>query len=424
MRTYHIALIAALIAGGILPDVVRSEDRTLEQRVSELEQRLPPSAADSKSATVEAGDNGFLLHSPDNAYQFRLSAYLQADERTFLGDDQPAATNTFFLRRVRPIIQGTVDKYHTFSFVPDFGQGATVLQDAYYENIYIAQAKLRAGKFKTPFGLERLETDANTHFVELALPSSLTPNRDVGAQVSGPLANGSVSYAVGVFNGNPDNTVTDADTNDSKDVAGRVFFTHQGLGAGLGATYGTEAGSLPTFKTTGGQTIFSYATGSAADGERFCISPQGDYYRGPFGLLAEYIESGQVIKKGSADNRIRHSAWQTAASVILTGEKNSYADGVAPQHAFDPRNGGWGAWELAARYSELDFDDDVLTLGLANNASSVSRAQAWAIGINWYLTRHVKYVLNFERTTFTGGAAGGTDREPENVLVARIQFFI
>ena len=131
-----------------------------------------------------------------------------------------------------------------------------------------------------------------------------------------------------------------------------------------------------------------------------------------------------MIKKGTADSRIRHNAWQTAASIVLTGEKNSYADGVTPARPFDPKRGRWGAWELAARYSELDIDDDVFALALASNVTSVSRAQAWAVGINWYLTRHVKYVLNYERTRFTGGAAGGTNHEPENVLIARLQLFI
>jgi phosphate-selective porin OprO/OprP len=414
MRTFQIALVAALISGGVLPDQNLRAEETLEERVSNLEKR---------TAYAEAGQNGFLIKSGDGDFQLRLSAYVQADGRTFIGDDQPAATNTFFIRRARPILQGTVGRHHSFSIVPDFGQGATVVQDAYYENTYVTQAKLRAGKFKTPFGLERLETDPNTHFAELALPSSLVPNRDIGAQIAGQSEEGTVAYAIGVFNGNPDNTTTDADTNDSKDAVGRVFFTHRGFGAGVGATYGKQAAALPSFKTTGGQTFFSY-TGALADGERVRLSPQGYYYAGPFGLLGEYVQSAQEIRKSGTLSKVKHSAWQAATSIVLTGEKNSYADGITPAYPFDPRNGHWGAFELAARFSELNIDDDVFALGFASPTSSVSRARGRAVGINWYLTRHVKYVLNYERTSFTGGAAGGTNREPENLLLCRIQLYI
>ena len=48
------------------------------------------------------------------------------------------------------------------------------------------------------------------------------------------------------------------------------------------------------------------------------------------------------------------------------------------------------------------------------------KAFAWAVGLNWYLNRNVKEVFDYERTTFTGGAAGG-DRPAENALFFRTQ---
>ena len=40
------------------------------------------------------------------------------------------------------------------------------------------------------------------------------------------------------------------------------------------------------------------------------------------------------------------------ASYLLTGEDASYG-WVKPYHPFDPRNGFWGAWEVAARISNV-----------------------------------------------------------------------
>jgi hypothetical protein len=40
--------------------------------------------------------------------------------------------------------------------------------------------------------------------------------------------------------------------------------------------------------------------------------------------------------------------------------------------------------------------------------------------VNWHFTRAVKVGVNYERTTFTAGAASG-DREPENAVIGRFQ---
>ena len=49
------------------------------------------------------------------------------------------------------------------------------------------------------------------------------------------------------------------------------------------------------------------------------------------------------------------------------------------------------------------------------------KAFAWAVGLNWYLNRNIKQVVDFERTTFTGGAADGADRPAENAFFIRTQ---
>ena len=49
-----------------------------------------------------------------------------------------------------------------------------------------------------------------------------------------------------------------------------------------------------------------------------------------------------------------------------------------------------------------------------------SKAKAWAVGVNWYLARAIKVVVDYEHTTVTGGTAAG-DREAENFVVTRVQ---
>jgi phosphate-selective porin OprO/OprP len=93
---------------------------------------------------------------------------------------------------------------------------------------------------------------------------------------------------------------------------------------------------------------------------------------------------------------------------------------VRPSKPFDPSKGQWGALELAARIHSLGIDDEVFARALADPTRAPSKAQAWAVGLNWYLNRNVKYVLNFEQTRFDGGSASG-DRRKENAVLVRAQ---
>ena len=75
---------------------------------------------------------------------------------------------------------------------------------------------------KTPLGLEQLYSDYTLLLPERTLLTNLVPNRDVGIQAQGDLAGGLVTYVAAVFNGIPDATNGDVDTDTAKDFAGRV----------------------------------------------------------------------------------------------------------------------------------------------------------------------------------------------------------
>jgi len=389
-------------------------------------------------ATVTAGRDGFSIRSADNAFQLRLRGYVQLDGRFYQDDVAKKGTDTFIIRRARPILEGTIFKIFDFRIMPDFGAGTTVLQDAYVNARFAPGFQVRAGKFKPPVGLERLQSATDLLFVERALPTNLVPNRDLGVQLQGGFGGGGgdrLSYALGVFNGVVDAGNGDLDTNNGKDTAGRIVFTPfggtagKGLGVGLAASTGNQNGTtastgLPSYKTGGQLTFFSYrsdgtAVGTTlADGRRERLSPQLYWYGGPFGLLAEYVRSSQEVRRGVTSAKLENDAWQVAGSFVLFGGEPSYR-GVDPKNPFDSAQHHWGALELAARYNRLEVDDKAFPL-FANPASAASRASAWAVGLNWYLTKGVRFMLDYEQTRFQGGAPTG-DRPDEKVILDRIQ---
>lgn len=449
MRYLMVSLCCALLA---LPATEAQEpeaEPTVEERLDELEQKiriLDRKAELEKEQVTEkaktagqatAGKDGFSLKSADGNFVLKLRGYVQLDGRFFQSDDQRPGTDTFTLRRVRPILEGTVYKIFDFRIMPDFGGGQTVLQDAYLEGRFTPAFKVRAGKFKPPVGLERLQSGADLLFVERAFPTNLVPNRDLGVQVSGDLGGGAASYAVGVFNGVPDGASADGDTNDGKDYAARLFFlpfaksdgAFKNLGFGVAGSTGDQEGTvaspgLPSFRTPGQQTFFSYRSdGTApntviADGGRTRLSPQAYLYTGPFGVLAEYVVSRQAVRRNTDARDLEHKAWQVAASWVLAGGEPSYR-AVNPKQVFDRAAGTWGAFEIAARYHKQELADAAFPT-FANPASSASAAEAWAVGFNWYFNKNLRLLFDYETTSFEGGAVTG-DREDEKILFSRFQ---
>ncbi len=429
-------------------DGVNVDPSTLESRVDALDQqlrileRLRELAADSaataaktrQSATANARD-GFSLESADGHYSLKLRGYAQADGRFYPSDDADAISDNFLLRRARPILEVTVGQYFGFRVMPDFAGSQAALQDAYWEGRFDPAFSVRAGKFKPPIGYERLQSATDISFAERGLPTNLAPSRDIGLQIGGE-AGGVLEYQVGVFNGAPDLGAPDTDLNDAKDLAARVFFQPikdgalRGLGFGISGSTGVEEGSatateLAGYRSASQQTFFRYRTDAlvpdntvVAGGRRSRLAPHAYLGLGSLGVLGEYTINRQDVRAGATTVRLTHRAWQASGSFFLTGEYAGFRN-PAPRKPFDLKAGTFGALELAARYGELDIDDDAFPL-FASSGSSASKARGLGLGVNWHLSKQIKVLVSYEHTAFEGGAETG-DRASEDFVVTRFQ---
>jgi len=379
---------------------------------------------------VLAGQDGIAIESGNGEYRLQIGWLLQADGRFTAQDDAAQFVDTFAIRRLRPYLRGRILRRFEFFLNPDFAGGTLVVQDAYVDTIFSPAFRIRAGKGKHPFGMERLHSASNLLFMDRALPTALAPNRDLGVQVLGDVKGGVFSYLAGVMNGVADGGSVDLDTNDGKDLSARVIFRPftrnvasplRGLGVALAGNTGNQSGAaaLPSFRTQVlQQPYFSQATGAVASGRRTRYSPQLFFFRGPFGGWAEYVHTEVPVTRNGVSDDIAAKAWQVAASWVLTGEPATDAGaGIRPRAIFDPSTGHWGAFQIAARVHELEVDRAVVDLGFAATDSS-RKAQSWTVGLNWILTGNVKYVLNFERTVFDDNEG---PRRPENGIAFRTQ---
>ncbi len=451
------------------PLAATPEVEKLTRKVNTLERKLEvqdetTTGAFQKLPVFEAGSDGFKISSSDKKHQVRIRGAAQADGRFFIQDNSYTGTDKFELKQGRIWLEGYFFKNLYFKIMPDFA-ATNILPDAYLDYAYHPAASLLVGKFKSPLSLERLQGDSDGTFLERAFPTYLANNRDVGLQlhgafskpgyktetVAGPIdTKNTLTYQIGVTNGSGDDSSLDkssAGTNDNKEVNGRLFahpFQHtgyswlEGLGLGVAGSVGNPDKQVLNNQSTplGRSKYLDYAKtytvggiqndAPTSDGATSRIYPQAYWFAGPFGAIGEYVVSSQHLsgkdKTGKSLNvKQDNKAWQILASYVVTGEDNSFS-GVKPIRNFDPVKGTWGALQLAARYSELDVDND--TFQILDPSKSATQAKAWTIGANWYLNSNAVIRADYENVSFNGGGGSSTkvsNRPNEQVFATRFQ---
>jgi phosphate-selective porin OprO/OprP len=394
--------------------------------------------------TVSLGMNGLLVRSEDSNFVFNLHGFSQADARFYFGDK--TVPDTFLLRRVRPIFEGTVYNMFDYRLQLDFASDVTspgtnndgFVTDAYVNAKPLTNLQVQVGKYKPPVGLEREQSTANLQFVETGLPTQFTPNYDLGAMIHNGLFSQPIDYAIGIFNGVADGGSDDIESQDEgKELVGRLFFQPflrtdltplRGLGFGAGASYGYRSGAARSYTTQGQQTFFSYGNATSAvtySGEQYRIDPQGYYYWGPFGVYGEYVIDSQSLRDVTGTvittRRFNNTAWQVIGSYVVTGENDSF-NPIMPQNPVGIQNSGWGAVELVARIGQMTMDNGLFPMFAST--TSAREQTSWGTGVNWHLNRNVKLQLDYESTTFRNGIslAGSATARPEHVILSRVQF--
>ncbi len=457
----HTVVAAALLSTGALTfsnaalandsselEALRALVQELDQKIRVIDRKnevaAEAAAAEKKAAPkVVASDKGFGIESADGQFKFKLSGLLQADHRLAIDDDDLQSNDGYLLRRVRPTFQGTLFGKYDFRFTPDFAPAAANVQDAFINARFQPWFAVQAGKFKVPVSLERLQSGSDIRFTERSYVSNaLLPNRDIGVQIHGNVLDDKLSYAFGSFNGVADggSSSSNNDNNVDREWAARVFVTPfkgddsllSGLGFGIAGTTSDYSGSTllgHQYKTPGQVNFFTYNAAVNGDGRQNRISPQFNYYAGPFGLIGEYARVSHDVARGARSDKLSHDAWQLATTYVLTGEDNSFRS-ISPKQNFEWGKDGWGAFEIGLRYSQITIDDKAFEgagavryagAAGANGLNTTEKAQSWAASLNWYLNKNLKLQSTYEHTNFDSAIAGIQDREDEKVLFTRFQ---
>ena len=269
------------------------------------------------------------------------------------------------------------------------------------------------GKQKEPISGERVQSMAYNHMQERsAVSDAMMPSRNVGIVWNGSSPKRYSSWAFGVFN---DWFDADQDFKESStQYVGRITWAplhsdddsnlvHLGVGyrysnAKEGFRYLTEPefNQSPVYVDTG----FGTETGFLPADRLETYNLELSWRKGPFWLASEYTRTN--VKNPALGDPTFDGYW-VAASWILSGEMRAYnrksgVFGGVPVSRSVYQNGK-GAWELTARWSNVDLNDGPVQGGAMDIAS---------LGLTWWLTPYFGVNANYRYIWNELGGLEGT----------------
>jgi len=409
-----------------------------KQQYKDLLKELAEEEAAKKPKAVAGFKKGFYIQTVDKQSKIKFDGRFHGDFKSYLGDHPEH--DSFFVRRARLCVSGTLYRYFDFRVEPEFGKGGSRLNDGFMNIHYLPQAQLKFGQFKTPFSMEELTSDNWIDFIERSLANKLVPSRDLGLMLHGGIGDELLIYQLGIFNGYKLNQTTDPDS--GKDVALRLVvapFKKSGLKAikglrlGAAVTYGheelTEAEwwNSGDFKTAAGTTYLSMKNGVLQDGDRVREGLELYWGWGSTALKTEYIITKlKGLKLGDLDNDFNIRGGYISISHCLTGEKFSYKNGkpgrIIPLKNFEIGSSGWGALQLGARWEFLNADKGLLDLGYIDSNQYTNKSSGFTLGLNWYPNEMVRFMLNYTHVIFGDNITVKNERiDEENLILTRFE---
>jgi phosphate-selective porin OprO/OprP len=359
-------------------------------------QTTPADAAAVEDATIPA------------ALEWRVSANLQGDG--LAASDLPAdRTDRAELRRARLAALLQWHQAWRLTASADFAHQAR-LRDLFAEwrgdRLFVA-----LGRFPEPFGLSAGEGSRAVPFMERAQPTALGPGYGLGGALSlrGDNWGGSLGYFAASGSPSDEDVLTGARREDA--LTGRLTSTpwrgDDGLlHLGLSASLRKPREDAIRFVAIPESTLVSglNASTGAIPGDRYTLfGTEAAWRQGPVLVQSEFI--GAKFPQ-YFDVAPFYRGYYVEGAWALTGERRDYS---TRRGVFGPVNpdaplfeSGYGAFELALRYSYTNLADNVFGTFFdgtpyqqdVDAVFSGRRGQVVSAGLNWYATENLRATLD------------------------------
>ena len=337
------------------------------------------------------------------ALEGRVGLKLAVDAAGFdASGSLPALDATAELRRFFLYTVGKFQLYYPLVFKIEAG----VVDDALYiDNFYLGAkdvpwlGTVKVGQFDAPMSLDRLTGSTNRSFMESPAPvQALAPGQKAGVQIASFSDRYHLSWQGGLFTDGQRQDVGDA-TRDVLRGVGRIVWREvEGPPAstlvhvGLSASWVLSSSDRVRYRSRPESFLAPYLidTGELDADDVLIAGGELALRDGPASLQAEVLAS--FVRSRSVGDPVLYGGY-VEGSFFLTGEARPYERAIGifghvdPAKDFDPWQGTWGAFEVAARFSATDLNDAGARGG---------RMALLGAGLNWYWSRYVRLMFGYE----------------------------
>jgi phosphate-selective porin OprO/OprP len=417
----------------------------LELKTNEIK-ALQEHMTEAEKVKVTMDKKGLQFESADKNFQFKLGGRIHADANYTSGDDfledgdHAEANDGTEIRRARMEFAGTFFKDWGFRTVADFADDNVRVKDAFIQYTGFNWGTITAGQQKQNFSRELQESSNDMMFTERSLMNILnnpTVDRAIGLNFQS-FGKNWVAKA-GIFGDaiTPARTGTTPEIDNAGDegwgVSSRLIYNpilekDKLIHLGIAGNYRVPDATGDVAKSRGLAVVYETNNMSNLDIinanltdvdsiKMLGLEAAGMY--GPFSVGGEYTQQW-VDRKNGADN-VALNGWYGEAAWSITGESRKYKEGnfryLEPAKPFNLKNGGWGAWELATRYSAADLNDGSFTGGELSNIT---------MALNWYINSNFRMMFNWTHlldikdsplTTASGAPLSGDNTDLDTFTV-------
>jgi phosphate-selective porin OprO/OprP len=426
-------------------DRLQDQVKDLQSQIDKLKQAqqgqapqaagTPAKDSSAKPAphVAESGAHKFSLESADGQYSIALTGRLHLDvggypsfkpDSTAVGTQQ--LSNGFNARRARIGVTGKVAGDWQYWFIYDAGnsQDSTPAGIQWAQISYVGFKGVQIdlpGYSEPAFTLETAQSSNDLMFLERAVPVNVATNLGTGDfRANTGVAFYSDRYWLGAYLTGPQSGDSHTNVQERFGTFGRAtvqvlqsdnYNLHLGVGVfelikapntGPGTPATVTLSDRPELRIDPTALLTTGAIGNAAHPVTGATVIDGEVAAGWGSLFAmgEYFNY-KVDRIGLSNNSFDGA--YAEVSYTLTGEHRRYVPNRGSYSAINPvhpvgSNGGFGAWEIAARYSYTNLIDQFVpgaALSAQPNAVNGGRLKNATFGVNWYVNSYIRFMFNY-----------------------------
>ncbi len=362
---------------------------------ADAEEKKVEEESDSRDLIdISANYKGLSIKTPDDKFEFAFGGRLQFDGGVFIQDKTKLGDGAE-VRRARIKSFGTVWNDWDYKLEVNFdSDGEVQVTDGWLRYSRFEPFTVTLGHQKVPFSQSSMTSSNWQVFQERALPDAFIDNQEEGRRRLGVVlaSYGDMwSYSGGLFSGGLDDSGAD---DEDFGTGHRFVFAPIAEPTKVAAIGGSlvyrdfkspsdlRFRALPEAHTAGTYLVDTGVLSTSK--ETLMYNFEATMVCGRFHGQAEYTAAH--VRRNNGQSSLDFSGFYVQGGVFLTGESRNYDRKSGKYKRVIPIREPLGAWEVAARFSQIDLTNADVQGGVERDVT---------VGLNWWANANVMFRLNY-----------------------------